>query len=45
MIFPWTVFFRFRKDAAMNILMTILTAALTFGFCYVIDKYFSHALK
>ena len=29
----------------MNILMTILTAALTFGFCYVIDKYFSHAFR
>lgn len=29
----------------MNILMTILTAALTFGFCYVIDKFFSHAFR
>lgn len=29
----------------MDLLMTLLAAALTFGLCYVVDKYFSNAFR
>ena len=29
----------------MNLLMTILAAAVTFGLCYVVDKRFTHAFR
>ncbi len=45
MMFPLMLFSPFRKEPSMNLLMTLLAAALTFGICYVVDKRFTSAFR